>query len=251
MHALGTVAAAATSGKSLKRRNMAWLIASGILDILVLLVVAFHTSIDDLSTPRMTLLRGSLTTLLPVPILLLSYMFSHDQKARLVFWRWTNPLPGSRSFSTYAPADRRIDLDALKKNIGPFPESEAQQNAAWYRLYKQVQSDVAVLESHQNYLLFRDIAAMSLLLVPIVPLVLFFFRCSTSSVLVSAAFFLLQYFATVIAARNNGVRFVQNVLAIHATQKIGGARRPPAEKRTKPTGSTKRQKTKETPDSEV
>lgn len=228
--ALNTVAAAVTSGKSLKRRNMAWLVATGILDILTLLVIAFHTPIDDLSASKLSGMRSTLTALLPVPILILSYLLSHDAKARLVFWRWENPLPGSRAFSKHAPEDRRIDLVALRKNVGAFPQSEQEQNAAWYALYKQVQTDVAVFESHQNYLLLRDIAAMSLLLALIVPLVLLFFRSSVSSVLLSAAVFLIQYLTTAIASRNNGIRFVQNVLAIHATQKINSRAKPSSAK---------------------
>lgn len=225
MDALQAVAATATSGKSLKRRNMLWLVAVGIVDVIALLVLAFHRPVDDFTADKMTALRSSLTVLLPVPILFLSYFFSHSQKAVIVFWRIRNPMPGSRAFSVHAPADARIDLDALKKNVGEFPDDERAQNSMWYRLYKLVENDVSVLESHQNYLMFRDIAAMSILLVPLVPAVLFFFGNKPSVVALSAIVFAVQYLITAVAARNSGIRFVQNVLSIHATKKVAASRR--------------------------
>lgn len=233
MDALDAAAKVATSGKSLKRRNVTWLVATGIVDVVVLSVVAFHVPLDSLTT-QMAAVRSGLTALLPIPILVLSYLIPQNLKAQLVFWRWKNPLPGSRAFSKYAPADPRIDLVALKKNVGSFPETEKEQNATWYRLYKLVQSDVAVIESHQNFLLFRDIAAMSLCLVPTVPIGFLCMGVSKSTALLSAVVFLVQYLATALASRNNGIRFVQNVLAIHSTQKIGGRTRASPASRDKP-----------------
>ncbi len=118
-----------------------------------------------------------------------------------MFWRCKHPLPGSRAFSVHAPADHRIDLTKLKKNVGEFPVGERDQNAKWYGLYKQVDSDPSVVDSHKNYLLFRDIAAMSLLLVPIVPAVMYFSGLDTPRILISTAWFLGQYLVAAFAAR--------------------------------------------------
>ncbi|MET4121734.1 hypothetical protein ABIB85_008187 [Bradyrhizobium sp. JR1.5] len=41
-------------------------------------------------------------------------------KARLVFWRWHDPLPGCRAFSYYLHRDPRIDVTTLKTKVGPF-----------------------------------------------------------------------------------------------------------------------------------
>jgi len=49
-----------------------------------------------------------------------------------------------------AQTDTRIDVNALKKNVGAFPSDERDQNSMWYRLYKQVENEVSVLESHQE-----------------------------------------------------------------------------------------------------
>jgi len=206
------------SSKTLKGRNLAWLVATLILDCLVLLVLAFHTTIEDLTPTRVAAIRASLTALLPIPALILSSLISADHKAVLVFWRVKHPLPGSRAFSVHAQADHRIDLAKLKRNVGEFPVSERDQNSKWYGLYKQVDSDPSVVDSHKNYLLFRDIASMSLLLVPVLLAVLYFSGVNPTRILISAAWFLGQYLVTAYAARTTGIRFVQNVLAVHASR---------------------------------
>ncbi|MFC4706596.1 hypothetical protein [Paraburkholderia caffeinitolerans] len=230
MDALQAVVKAATSGKSLKSRNMWWLIAIGIVDVIVLLVMAYHRPLDELTADKSVALRATLSAVLPVPILFLSYFFSHSVKAILVFWRVRNPMPGSRAFSVHAPNDQRIDLAALKKNIGEFPIEERDQNSTWYKLYKLVENDVAVVDSHQKYLMFRDIAAMSILLVPLVPLALYIYGNKPATIAWAAGLFALQYLASALAARNNGVRFVQNVLCIHATKKVVSSKRAPAKR---------------------
>lgn len=212
------------NSKTLKGRNLAWLVATLILDFLVLLVLAFHTAIEDLTPTRLVIIRASLTALLPIPALILSSLVSADRKATLVFWRFTHPLPGSRAFSVHAPADQRIDLTKLKMNVGAFPASERDQNTKWYGLYKQVESDPSVVDSHKNYLLFRDVAAMSLLLIPILPVAMHFGGVDTPRILISTVLFLGQYLVTAFAARTTGIRFVQNVLAVHASRKVTSSR---------------------------
>lgn len=228
------------SSKTLKGRNLAWLVATLVLDVLVLLVIAFHAAIDDLTPTRVAVIRASLTALLPIPVLILSALISSDHKAILVFWRLKHPLPGARAFSVHALADHRIDLAKLKKNVGEFPVAERDQNSKWYGLYKQVDSDPSVVDSHKNYLLFRDIAAMSLLLVPALLLVLYLGGVDSTRMLVPTAWFMGQYLVTAFAARTTGIRFVQNVLAVHASRKVVGAkpavpkRATPANERTSP-----------------
>lgn len=212
------------SSKTLKGRNLGWLVAILILDVLVLLVMAFNTAIDELTPTKVGVIRASLTTLLPIPALILSSLISSDHKAILVFWRRQHPLPGARAFSVHAPADPRIDLEKLKKNVGEFPIVEREQNSKWYGLYKQVDSDPSVVDSHKNYLLFRDIAAMSLLLVPVLPLVMYLNGVDSTRIQVSAALFLGQYLIVAFAARTTGIRFVQNVLAVHASRKVAGSK---------------------------
>ena len=63
-----------------------------------------------------------------------------DAKARIVFLRWQNPLPGSCAFTRYAAADPRINLvGVLEQAHGPLPTDLGQQNALWYKLYKSAE----------------------------------------------------------------------------------------------------------------
>jgi hypothetical protein len=208
------------SSKALKGRNLAWLVATLVLDFIALLVIVFHTAVDDLTPTKLAVIRTSLTALLPIPALIFSSLVPADYKAILVFWRLVHPLPGARAFSVHAPADPRIDLARLKKHVGQFPIGERDQNARWYSLYKQVNSDHSVIDSHKNYLLFRDIATMSLLLVPVLPVVMYFSGVEIWSIVATAGWFLMQYLVTALAARTTGIRFVQNVLAVHASRKV-------------------------------
>ena len=209
--------------KTLKGRNLAWLVATLVLDVLVLVVLAFDSTIQEMTPTTIAAVRTSLAGLLPIPALILSSLFSADHKARLVFWRLRYPLPGSHAFSVHAPADHRIDVEKLRDHVGEFPVGEREQNAKWYRLYRKVDSDPSVVDSHKNYLLFRDIAAMSLLLVPVLPVAMYLVRVDTPSILISTTWFMGQYLIAALAARSTGIRFVQNVLAVHASQKVKGS----------------------------
>jgi hypothetical protein len=69
-----------------------------------------------------------------------------ELKARLVFLRWRNALPGHRAFSQYINSDPRIDPTAVQKAVGgSLPVDPVEQNRMWYRLYKTVENDPAVL----------------------------------------------------------------------------------------------------------
>lgn len=190
------------------------------LDIFVLMVVAFDTELNQLTLTNVTAIRGSIVTFLPIPVLILTSLLPASFKAVLVYWRIKNPLPGSRAFSEHARKDHRINLEKLRENVGEFPLDARKQNAKWYELYRQVKDEPSVIDSHKNYLLFRDIAALSLLLIPIVPSVMYFFDLSTFQMTVSSGWFFFQYIISALAGRNAGNGFVKNVLSIHAGSKV-------------------------------
>ena len=89
-----------------------------------------------------------------------------------------------------------------------------------YRLYKLVQARVEVISAQRDFLLYRDAAAMSLVLIPVGPIVMQFavghFAASSTGGL-----FLVQYLVTSVSARHAGVRLVCTVLALYSTEKIG------------------------------
>lgn len=135
-------------------------------------------------------------------------------KARLVFLRWHDALPGSRAFSKWAATDPRVDPARLKRRLGKtFPSGAAAENRAWYKLYKEVEQDPAILRTHSDFLFTRDYAALA---------ALFFAGFSTAAiaslsdrgVIVGYGLCLaLQYLTVRRAAAVYGVRFVTTVLA--------------------------------------
>jgi len=207
------------AANSLKGKNLTWLVAALAFDAVVLWLLATQGIVAELTSAQSLAKRAALVTLLPVPALLLSSLLSSNLKAILVFWRWQHPLPGARAFSVHAPADPRIALDRLRKNVGEFPQDPREQNSRWYALYREVQGEAPVQDSHGQYLLFRDLAAVSLLLALAAPLALLAAQSATGIVLGTAAFFLTQYLLAAQAGRIAGVRMVRNVLALHASLK--------------------------------
>lgn len=100
--------------------------------------------------------------LLPVFVLLVVNLIPPGVKASPVFWRLRDALPGAGAFTRHAPADPRVDIARLKRNVGAFASEPREQNARWYRLYKLVQDRVEVMSAQRDFLLSRDAAAMSL-----------------------------------------------------------------------------------------
>lgn len=203
--------------RSLKSLNMKWLVMLATLDVVIVLLFVAPEFIKDATWSTVAVMRGLVTALLPVIVLLLTGMLSHELKARLVHWKWTHPYPGCEAFSRHGLADARIDMAALKKNIGDLPIGAAEQNKTWFKLYKLVNDDKAVVEAHKLYLMYRDMSAISLPLVALVPLGLWLGGAPPSALWITLLVFTIQFVVCCLCARNSGTRFVCNVLSIHSS----------------------------------
>lgn len=143
---------------------------------------------------------------------------SPNTKARLVFWRWNNPLPAREAFSRLGPEDARCDMEALAKLTGPFPTEERAQNQAWFKLYQTVKNDPAVLDVHRSFLLFRDASAMSALItIPLTGVALWMVDPKSSALLLGGIL-VAEYLLFRRAAFTAGCRFVTTVLAIKSSE---------------------------------
>jgi hypothetical protein len=149
---------------------------------------------------------------------LLNSQLDDVTKARLVFWRWRDPLPGSRAFSKLAAADPRVDLQTLKKKHGPLPGAPAEQNRLWYRLYKTVANDASVVQVHRQFLFFRDFAGMVALLALSLGAAGFLFMPLKAAALY-LLFLVIEFLMATRAARVHGTRFVTTVLALKGAGK--------------------------------
>lgn len=208
------------AAKSLKSANFLWLCSIVTFDVVVLAVIVFPDVVGSISASNITLARSISSVLLPVVPLLLTNTVPQLMKARLVFWRWSNPNPGARAFSKYVHDDDRINVDKLREHVGAFPSDPKEQNSFWYVLYKRVENEVAVSDAHKAFLLYRDMASLSVLLLFLTAVVMGIWHFEWQEIGKAIAVFLGQYLLTMVSARVAGERFVCTVLSIHSTRKV-------------------------------
>lgn len=134
-------------------------------------------------------------------------------KYRLVFMRWSDPLPGCRAFSDLAKTDPRVSIDRLKAKVGKFPKPAGKQNALWYSIYKSMEDEPAVKQAHKSFLLTRDYAVFAVMFVFVLGTLAFVQFYSSTIALIYVGFLVLQFGLVVRAARVHGYRFVTTVLA--------------------------------------
>lgn len=204
--------------KSLKDQN-----TSSLITILVVNIAIFAVALktDQLLAADYEEMLEHWHALIPagfgaVLIGVINGVLDVQTKARLVFWRWHDPLPGCRAFSYHLHRDPRIDVAALKSKVGPFPATPSKQNALWYKLYKAVENDPRVLHVHRLFLLTRDYAGMAFMLLIVFGGIGVVAMQTYRTELLYAAALLSQFVVSAMAARNYAVRFVNTVLALKA-----------------------------------
>lgn len=210
--------------RSLKSLNMKWLVLLAAADVLFVLLFVAPDLLNGVTLTQIGIGRVLTTTVMPVIVLLIVNVLPHDVKSMLVYWKPLGVLPGCEAFTKYGPRDPRIDMAALKKNVGALPTESTEQNSKWYKLYKQVPNEPEVQEAHKLFLMYRDMAVLSLPLVALVPLSLNVASVSNSTLALAAGLFVVQYLLTALSARWSGIRFVCNVLAIHSARKVTTAK---------------------------
>jgi len=142
-----------------------------------------------------------------------------ELKARIVFGRWRNPLPGSRALEeANLDTDSRIDRERLRAAVGgTFPRGTCEQNVAWYRLFQLWAEDSRVKHVHFQWLLYRDLTWLALLLLALglaAAAVNTYVR-SVALVAPRIAALLMVLFRA--AASQHGKRFCNTVLALAST----------------------------------
>ncbi len=213
-----------TGERSLKSLNMKWLTLLAIADVLAVIFFVAPELVKGASLTQVGIGRVLTTTVIPVVVLLIVNVLPHTLKSALVYWKPLGVLPGAEAFTKHGPADPRIDMAALRKNVGTLPTDPTEQNAKWYKLYKQVSNEPDVAEAHKMFLMYRDMAFMSLALVVLVPVALFAVDAVSPAPWLAAGLFAFQYLLTAFSARWSGIRFVCNVLAIHSACKVSAVK---------------------------
>jgi hypothetical protein len=202
--------------KSLKEQNrtLLWTIIAVNAVVFCAVVRANAIQLDSFSS-----VFGEPQKLVPAGLAVListvmNGFLSADTKARLVFLRWRNALPGHRAFSEYANSDPRIDPVVLRRSLGSaFPVDPVDQNRIWYRLFKAVEKEPAVEQVHGDFLLLRDYTGLSALFIIFNGGVGLY---AISSLKVWALYLMLlivQFILVRQAASQYGIRMVSTVLA--------------------------------------
>ncbi|CAI4030826.1 hypothetical protein DNFV4_01256 [Nitrospira tepida] len=193
----------------------------GLYGVMAMNLVVFYVLLQNepLFNANWMILVRDLGTAVPAGVGLaltgiLNAQLTSDAKARLVFMRWNNPLPGSEAFTKYIKCDSRIDVAVLKKSYGPFPSDPRAQNALWYRLYKSVEAEPAVVQVHRAFLFARDYTALVFIVGIVLGLVALFQFHSTRVAIGYLLLLTLHFEMARRAASNHGRRFVTTVLSL-------------------------------------
>ncbi|WP_206733712.1 hypothetical protein [Pseudoxanthomonas composti] len=144
---------------------------------------------------------------------ILNSQLTYLQKARIVFLRWRDPLPGCRAFSHYVAKDPRIDMKAVRAKWSPLPKGAQQQNALWYRIYQQEQGTEAVNHLNRHWLFARDYASICVLLLIALGALGIYQMPSALSWFVFVGIVLTQFFFARRSAVNHAERFILTVIA--------------------------------------
>jgi hypothetical protein len=182
------------------------------LFLAVFITKGFVASSIDQFWKRVTTKDGIIAASIPLLTIVLTGFVNDLNKARLVFWRWRNPLPGSRAFTELIKSDPRIDIPALKRKLGEFPRNAQAQNSLWYGVYKKHRDSLEVSEAHRIYLLTRDMATLAAAFLLFFSIGITLDSIPFRLVAIYCAILFGQYLLIAISARNYGIRFVLTVL---------------------------------------
>jgi hypothetical protein len=207
--------------RSLKAEN-AWLIrAVLVLHAVAFAYVAFEPFVvaqlagaDVREKIKVALAPGTLSlAIIVLAKLVLLGLVPARLRDQLIHWRWRHPLPGSRAFTSFGPAEVRVDLAALEQRFGPLPTDSGRQNQLFYKVYRAHADEVGVLDAHKSYLAARDIGIINLILFILLPGFAWWATWDPERVALYSGVLFASYALTALAAQMYAARFVENVLA--------------------------------------
>lgn len=202
----------------IKTENRKWLILYLLLNIVLFALftglIKFNLSDADQLISKLKNPQGFLPLTVAILIIVLEGLFKNSVKEFLVFQRIKHRLPGHRAFTKVGPADSRIDMERVKKLFPDgLPNDPEQQNKEWFRLYREYQNELQVFYSHKAFLLTRDLAALTVIFIPLSISGHFLFGSDHRMLFHHLLILLILFVGISISAKHYGERFVANVLA--------------------------------------
>ena len=107
-------------------------------------------------------------------------------------------------------------MENLEKILGVLPTIQSEQNRVWYKIYQKHKNDEQIIDSHLKFLFFRDSSILTIFILIGFVILCIIFKATLFQWIVTISFILIQLIIFIISARNNGVRFVQNVLCLES-----------------------------------
>lgn len=145
-------------------------------------------------------------------ILILCFIIPINIKNIIIFWRLKDTLPGCQVSTELIYKDHRIDIKEVEHQYGKLPTEPREQNALWYKIYKEKQDEKIILSSHGKWLLFRECATIALIFMLLLSPMSFLISVDKSLAIYLVSL-IAQYFILRQAAVNAAERFACNVLA--------------------------------------
>lgn len=215
-----------SDGKSLKEQNVGLIRAAMIGHIVAFAWIAAEP-LRLLSMNGPTLVARLETAAVPgtaafglvvVASLLLLGLINSNWRDRIMHWRWYDPLPGCRAFTSVGPNSSHVDMAILEAQHGPLPVESKEQNQLFYRIYREFREDVGVLDAHGRYLAARDIGLITALLTVPLPVLAWWASGNGGRALTYGVVLFLLYMLCALAAKNYSWRMVQHVLALASSK---------------------------------
>jgi hypothetical protein len=204
--------------KSLKERNRVPLFGIVLINVTIFYMLASSADLsltglkEALLDVKNVLAIGGVGALATVTVF--NGIVPTPLKERFVFWRWHDYLPSNRAFTVYGPRDPRVDMAALERRFGILPTKPADQSRAWYKLFKQCDTQPEILQAHQSYLFARDYTAISGVFLVCAGSLSFVVLPNARTTLAYLGFLMVQCLVTCLSARHHGTRMVANTLAL-------------------------------------
>lgn len=196
--------------------------------VLAVNLLLFYTTVkgDEILAGEWMALAQDIGSALPASIGIIVTGIVNDQlsaenKSRVVFMRWNNPLPASYAFTWHATSDSRVDVSSLEHKYGPLPNQPREQNKLWYKLYRSIEAEPAVRQAHRAYLFARDYSCLALMMAIVLGGAGLLQISPSRAALIYLGILIAQFILAGQAARNRGARFVTTVLAIKGAEMEG------------------------------
>lgn len=217
--------------KDYREKELKTFVIANILVILYLIgTITFDGIIENDSYIQLliTIINSSLfSSIIYAMVTVCDCVISSNLKRYLIFW-W-NPIPGETIFSDikistkdnrFTTSEVALTYKEIYKNMPTDKKTRYKyQNSNWYSLLNKHESETKVQVAHRDYLMCRDMATSTILMLIVYFLLSLILNLITFN-LKALIYLFVVYLICIIAAKTKSKRFVKTVIAcdIHSSK---------------------------------